>query len=79
METVEGKRKKLGKYAHCAICKKQLHGVPRKNHRKLSKSEKKPNRIFGGYLCSSCSREKLKEKIRSEKIGERRVAKAISS
>jgi len=79
METVEAKRKKLGKYAHCAICKKQLHGVPRKKLRKLSKSEKKPSRIFGGYLCSSCSREKLKERIRSEKMGEGRLAEAISS
>ncbi|MBS3149398.1 50S ribosomal protein L34e [Candidatus Woesearchaeota archaeon] len=48
----------------CANCKKELHGIPRKlpyKYRTMSKSKKTVNRLFGGYLCSNCSREKIKE------------------
>ena len=48
----------------CAICKKELHGIPRKlpsKFRNLPKSKKVISRPFGGNLCSSCSREKIKE------------------
>jgi large subunit ribosomal protein L34e len=56
---------KLYDYPKCAICKKVLHGLPRLNKfRKLSKSEKRVSRIFGGYLCSKCTREVLKESAR---------------
>jgi large subunit ribosomal protein L34e len=56
---------KLYDYPKCAICKKVLHGLPRLNKfRKLSKSKKRVSRIFGGYLCSKCTREVLKEKVR---------------
>jgi|GEM_PF-5262135 len=78
MSDTEIKGKKPSSYAKCAICKKPLQGVSRKNLRKLSISEKRPSRMFGGNLCSSCTREKLKERIRKE-TGERRLAKAISS
>lgn len=66
-------KKKKPKAAVCAVCKKPLHGVPRKQPvelRKLAKSEKRPERAYGGYLCSKCSRELFKEKIR-EKFRER--------
>ena len=52
------KRKKPGK-AICASCGKPLHGVPRdvpSRIRKLAKTERRPERPFGGYLCSRCMR-----------------------
>ncbi|MGC9148515.1 MAG: 50S ribosomal protein L34e [Sulfolobales archaeon] len=51
----------------CARCGAILGGVPRKpsEHRKLSKTMKRPERIFGGVLCHKCLEEVLKEKIRS--------------
>ena len=53
--------------AKCAVCKKPLHGVKRLHQiqmKKLSKTEKRPERPYGGYLCSSCAREKFREKVR---------------
>jgi large subunit ribosomal protein L34e len=58
---------KKTKYAKCARCGKPLHGVPRLNPTelgKLAKTEKRPERAYGGYYCSSCSRELFKEKAR---------------
>ena len=60
------KRKKT-KAAKCALCGKPLHGVPRLNPvelGKLAKSEKRPERAYGGYYCSACSKELLREKAR---------------
>ncbi|MBI2545346.1 MAG: 50S ribosomal protein L34e [Candidatus Aenigmarchaeota archaeon] len=67
-KTIKGKikfvhRKERNSPALCANCKKQLHGVPRASV-KLSKSEKIPNRPFGGNLCSNCSRQVLRERAR---------------
>ncbi len=62
------KRKKPNA-AVCAVCKKPLHGVPRGlpvGMRKLAKTEKRPERAYGGYLCSACSRELFMEKIRGK-------------
>jgi large subunit ribosomal protein L34e len=53
--------------AVCAECGKPLHGVSREissKIRKLSKSKKRPERPYGGKLCSECSRKKIKEKVR---------------
>ncbi len=51
---------KTGKHV-CALCGKQLHGVPHGKRpsevRKLSKTERRPERIFGGVLCSECTRK----------------------
>lgn len=55
------------KAAKCAKCGKPLHGVPRlipSKLRKLAKTKKRPERPYGGYLCSKCMREVIKEKIR---------------
>lgn len=55
--------------AVCAVCKKPLHGVPRKDPvqiRKLAKTERRPERAYGGYMCSACSRELFREKIREK-------------
>ncbi|MBI4181741.1 MAG: 50S ribosomal protein L34e [Candidatus Aenigmarchaeota archaeon] len=49
--------------AKCAQCKGPLAGVPRAGPaamRKLAKSSRRPNRPFGGTLCSACSRTVLK-------------------
>ena len=54
--------------ARCAICKKPLHGIPRERPykmRNIAKSEKKVNRKYGGYLCSKCSRELIKQEVRA--------------
>ena len=64
------KKKKVNK-ARCSICGKTLHGVitGRKIElSKLSKTEKRPNRPFAGVLCSSCMRERLKDKLMREVV-----------
>jgi len=61
-------RKENPKIVKCAVCKKPLHGIPRlipSKLKKLSKSKKKVFRIYGGYLCSGCSRELLRKKVRN--------------
>ncbi len=61
------KRKKKPKAPKCAICKKPLHGIPRVRAtelKKLAKSEKRVERPYGGYLCSECMREVMREKAR---------------
>ena len=43
----------------CAICHEFLHGKPRvrpAEMKNLAKSERKPERPFGGMLCPRCSR-----------------------
>ena len=60
-------RKKKPKKAHCANCKKILHGVPRERPyrmRNMPKTMKRPERMFGGVLCSSCSRRTIIENVR---------------
>lgn len=60
------KKKKPSKHV-CAECGQVLHGVPRGRPyeiRKLSKSQKRPNRPYGGYLCSKCARKLFKEEAR---------------
>lgn len=59
-----GERKNA--FAKCAVCKKLLHGVPIARDSgiaKLSKSEKRPDRPFGGNLCSACSRREIKRRL----------------
>lgn len=54
-------------FAKCAACGKTLHGVKRLGRaelRKLAKSERRPERPYGGYLCTECSRETLRERAR---------------
>lgn len=60
------KRGKPGK-AECANCGSRLHGVPRKQGvelAKLSKTEKRPQRPFGGVLCGNCTRRLVKLEAR---------------
>jgi large subunit ribosomal protein L34e len=53
--------------AVCGSCKKPLSGVPRERPAvlgKLPKSQRRPERPFGGVLCSKCMRAVLKEEVR---------------
>ncbi len=44
----------------CAMCKKELRGVSFEG----SKSEKRPTRMYGGYLCHKCLEKVIKKKVR---------------
>lgn len=49
-------------YHKCATCDRILPGVPRGTQveiRRLSKSERSPSRLYGGQLCSPCTKRKL--------------------
>ncbi|RMF89678.1 MAG: 50S ribosomal protein L34e [Methanobacteriota archaeon] len=59
-------RKKPSAYARCAGCRRTLLGVPRKDVKKLTRSQRTPSRPYGGNLCSRCMRRVLKEKIRGQ-------------
>lgn len=52
------------KAAVCAVCSTKLKGVPRGRPaqiRALPKTHRRPERPYGGVLCSACTRVKLKE------------------
>jgi large subunit ribosomal protein L34e len=52
----------------CAICKKELKGIkPSLDYvkRTVGKSKKRTERAYGGFLCSSCSRKKIKDEARA--------------
>ena len=56
--------------AVCGSCKKPLLGVPRERPAKmvnLPKTVKRPERPYGGVLCSNCMRKHLRQKVREEK------------
>ena len=60
-------RKRKPKQAKCAGCGKALHGIPRERPykmRNMPKTQKRPERPFGGVLCSACMRKKIKENIK---------------
>ena len=60
------KRRKPSK-AKCAECGKILAGVPREIPSKMQnmpKTQKRPERPYGGKLCSKCTRELMKTKVR---------------
>tara|TARA_Y100000310_G_scaffold338600_1_gene428660 strand:- start:99 stop:383 length:285 start_codon:yes stop_codon:yes gene_type:complete len=58
--------------AVCGICKTQLSGVPRERPAKMAnmpKTAKRPERPYGGVLCSACTRRQLRNKARETKGG----------
>ena len=60
-------RKEKPSPAVCANCKKPLHGVPRERPIDLgqfSRSKRRPERPYGGNLCSACTRQRIKAKVR---------------
>lgn len=53
----------------CGNCKKPLAGVPRERPskmRNMPKTAKRPERPYGGILCSICTRALLKQQARGE-------------
>ena len=63
-------REKRGRVqvAKCSNCKKQLHGTPRLHVvelLRLSKTELRPSRAYGGNMCANCTRELFREKARN--------------
>jgi large subunit ribosomal protein L34e len=61
-------KKRNPKQAHCAQCTKKLNAVPRALPTKMSnmaKTKKRPERPYGGVLCSTCLRLKMVAKARS--------------
>ena len=60
-------RKRKPKIAHCGGCGAKLQGVPRQRPYKMQnmpKTKKRPERPYGGVLCSKCMRQKIKERAR---------------
>ncbi len=58
--------KRLPQKPQCGVCGQQLHGIPQARPyvmRNLAKTKKRPERPYGGVLCSKCMRLKLLEKI----------------
>ena len=63
-------KKRKPKKAHCSKCGDVLKGVPRERPYKMQnmpKTKKRPERPFGGVLCSRCMREKIKLSVRGNK------------
>jgi large subunit ribosomal protein L34e len=68
-KTVHFRERKPSK-AVCSKCKTQLAGVPRERPAKMAnmpKTLKRPERPYGGVLCSKCTRKLLQQKARMEK------------
>ena len=66
--TVLQLKKRKPKKAHCAKCGDTLKGVPRERPFKIKnmpKTMKRPERPFGGVLCSRCTRRVIIERVRS--------------
>jgi large subunit ribosomal protein L34e len=65
---IRAKKEKVG-IPRCGECGKPLHGIPREIQsriRDLPKTKKRPERPYGGYLCSSCTRELIRERVRKQ-------------
>ena len=61
-------RKRKPAKAICASCHKPLAGVVRERPKKMmntAKTKKRPERAFGGVLCSACARKELKKRAKS--------------
>lgn len=66
-EVVMHYRKRKPSSAVCKDCGKELHGVPRERPfkmRTMPKTQKRPERMFGGVLCSNCTKVELKSRAR---------------
>ena len=53
--------------AQCGKCGRPLQGVARARPiqlRRFSRSQKSPERPFGGVLCSSCTRDELRARAK---------------
>ena len=60
-------KRKKPKSAKCANCGAVLKGVPRElpyKMRGMAKTKKRPERPFGGVLCSRCMRLEIIKRVR---------------
>ena len=60
-------KKKKPKAARCGNCGALLKGIPRElpfRMRSMAKTKKRPERPFGGVLCSRCMRNAIIDKVR---------------
>jgi large subunit ribosomal protein L34e len=57
--------KKKSVIHRCGRCGRPLAGI---GEPKKPKSCKRPNRPYGGYLCSRCTREELRRRVRQESL-----------
>ncbi|MFH1839564.1 MAG: 50S ribosomal protein L34e [Nanoarchaeota archaeon] len=60
-------KQKKPKKLRCSECGQELHGIPnliKARFKNLPKTKKRPQRPYGGVLCSKCSRKKIIEKVR---------------
>ncbi|MFH1591479.1 MAG: 50S ribosomal protein L34e [archaeon] len=58
------------KQVHCGECRAILHGIPRAGRaelRNMPKTQKRPERPFGGVLCSRCTRKRIVKAAVAEK------------
>lgn len=46
----------------CGDCGAVLKGIPRVSICKLTKTQRRPERPYGGVLCSKCTRKKMVQK-----------------
>ena len=61
-------QRKNPKVPKCSSCGTALKGIPRlriSKAKKAAKSQKTVSRTYGGFLCASCLRDKLKAEARS--------------
>ena len=61
--------RKKPKLPRCGNCKATLKGIPREMPFKmhtLPKTKKRPERPYGGNLCSKCMRNLIIEKVRQD-------------
>ncbi|MGB9728966.1 MAG: 50S ribosomal protein L34e [Thermoprotei archaeon] len=59
-------RPRKTKKARCSICGKPLHGTHvGLEAKKMALSEKRPNRPYGGYICSTCLSNLISAKVRA--------------
>jgi len=66
VSVLQFKKRKPSK-AQCAGCGKTLAGVPRERPHKMQKmpkTAKRPQRPYGGVLCSACTRREIIKKAR---------------
>lgn len=67
-QTVLRYRRRKPQKAKCGTCGKQLSGMPRElpyKMRTMPKTQKRPERPYGGVLCSKCMRSLFKTQARS--------------
>ena len=60
-------KKKKPKPARCGNCGAVLKGIPREfpfRMRRMAKTKKRPERPYGGVLCSKCMRIEMINKVR---------------